>query len=323
MGHVVARPVARVWTVITMVALALGAGAACEQPMNPVGCDNLGPGDFQCSIGNRTYMLHVPANLANPAPLVIDAHGLGGTAAGQRGLSGWLQLSDRLGFVVIHPQGLNNRWNGTAGCCDFDAGQPGVVPVDDVLFFRMMFLRTALAGSIDTQRVIATGFSNGGAIVHRIGCEAADVFSAIAPVAFSLGISDQDTQATPAQTAAACRPAKPITMIQTHGTADAVVSFTNGVVGCLGAPQSLVAWSLVNGCTNATGAARNVPPNVSCETRTAGCVGGSSATLCSVAGSNHNAYTPVRQQTGMSIPEIVYPRILQGIQAQLAAGNRR
>jgi polyhydroxybutyrate depolymerase len=307
---------------IVLVALALGVGTACEPVMTPAGCDNLQPGDFTCSIGTRTYLLHVPANLTRPAPLIIDAHGLGGTAQGQKSLSGWVPLSDRMGFVVIQPQGVMNRWNGTAGCCD-DFGTPPNPVQDDVDFFRMIVVRTKFAGVIDAQRVIATGFSNGGAITHRIGCEAADVFAAIVPVAFSLGISDQIAQGTVAQTAAACRPAKPITMMQFHGTADTTVPFATGVVGCLGAPQSLVAWSLVNGCTDATGVARNVPPNVSCEHRTAGCAGGSSAMLCAVAGSGHNAYTPVRQQTAMSIPEIAYPRILQGIAAQLAAGNRR
>ena len=314
------RSMATRWTL--MVGLALGAGMAC-QPMMPgggggvPGCDDLAAGDFQCAIGGRTYLLHVPQRLSSPAPLVVDSHGLGGSAMGQRGLSGWLQLSDQRGFVVIHPQGANNSFNGTGGCCAFQGA------MDDVGLFRMIVARTVAAGGgrIDLQRVIATGFSNGGAITHRLGCEAADVFTALAPVAFSLG--GPGGPGNTAQVAAACRPAKPITMLQTHGTADTVADFNNGVLQSLPAPQSLIAWTMVNRCTNAPGTMFSVPTNVSCELRTAGCAGGSQVALCRVQGSGHNAYPPVRQATGMSIPEIIYPRLLTAIAAQIAAGNSR
>ena len=282
---------------------------------NPVGCDNLGPGDFMCTLQNRMYMLHVPASVSSPAPLVFDSHGLGGTAAGQRRLSGFLELSDRVGFVVIHAQGLNNSWNGTGNCCQFPP------MTDDVAFFRAMVTRTKAAGNIDAQRVISTGFSNGGAISHRLACEAADVFAAIAPVAFSLGITSQPAT-SPQVVANACTPSQPITMFQTHGTADTVADFTNGVLNSLGAQDSFEAWTLVDRCNTNPGRVFGLPPNTICETRTAGCAGGAQVSLCAVNMAPHNAY-PTFRQTGMTIPEAVYPRVLQAIQSQLDAGNRR
>ena len=80
---------------------------------------------------------------------------------------------------------------------------------------------------------------------------------------------------------------------------------------------------MVSGCANAPGTMFSVPSNVSCELRTAGCAGGSQVTLCRVQGAGHNAYPPVRQQTGMSIPEVIYPSLLTAIAAQIAAGNSR
>ena len=308
---------------IILVGLAVSVGAACQPGMGPVGvpgCDDLAAGDFECMIGTRMYLLHVPANLASPAPFVIDSHGLGSTAAGQRRLSGWLQLSDQQGFVVAHPQGVGNSFNGTGGCCTFNNA------MDDVGFFRLIVGRALVAGAgrIDPQRVIATGFSNGGAISHRIACEAADMFAAIAPVAFSLGTPTIMATPPPADVVAAgCKPSKPITMMQTHGTADTVADFNLGVLGALPAPASLEAWTMVNRCSSATGAMFSVPPNVNCELRSAACAGGSQVSLCRVEGSQHNAFTPVLQQTGMSIPQIIYPRLLTAIQSQLNAGNSR
>lgn len=61
-------------------------------------------------------------------PLVVDMHGLFSNGAQQAVFSGWRQLSDAEGFLVVHPDGIANRWN--AGTC---CGNPNL---DDVGFLR-------------------------------------------------------------------------------------------------------------------------------------------------------------------------------------------
>ncbi len=63
----------------------------------------------------RRYLLHVPANYHpdRPAPLVISIHGFVQWPAHQARLSGWNQLADREGFLVVYPRGTGCllRWN--------------------------------------------------------------------------------------------------------------------------------------------------------------------------------------------------------------------
>jgi polyhydroxybutyrate depolymerase len=87
--------------------------------------------------------------------------------------------------------------------------------VDDVAFLRALVAHVRSIVTIDDRRVYAAGFSNGAMLAHRLGCDAADAFAAIAPVAGALGVSD-------------CRPSQPLPVIIFHGTADERVRYEGG-----------------------------------------------------------------------------------------------
>src|SRR5262245_45824862 len=95
----------------------------------------LGPGGHSRSIDvggiARSYLVHVPPGYssATSVPLVIDFHGLTSPAAVQAAISGFRTLSDTAGFIVVHPQGVGNAWNGGI-CCSSAA--------DDVAFTRAL-----------------------------------------------------------------------------------------------------------------------------------------------------------------------------------------
>ena len=63
----------------------------------------------------RTYHIHIPASYdkANPIPLLIVLHGGGGTGEGMVNLSqgGFNKLSDKEGFIVVYPDGIEKHWN--------------------------------------------------------------------------------------------------------------------------------------------------------------------------------------------------------------------
>lgn len=178
--------------------------------------------DFEESINvdgrARTFLVHVPADLdkRRDVPLVVVFHGGGGNAANAARMSGMSEKADLGQFIVAYPNGTGRgsigmlTWN-TWSCC----GPALDRKVDDVKFVRAMVRALSQQHAIDPKRVYATGMSNGGMMAYRVGCEAADVFAAIAPVAGAL-----DTES--------CGPAEPVSAIIFHGLADRHVRYAGG-----------------------------------------------------------------------------------------------
>lgn len=230
-----------------------------------------GPGTFTREIQFdgllRTFYVHVPAPYtgATPVPLVLDFHGLTSSGTAQANLSGFVELSETRGFIVVHPEGFGSSWNGGI-CC----GQAQSAGLDDVGLAVAIVDYVAAHWNVDRARVYATGLSNGGALTHRIGCEAANVFAAIAPVSFPLGVVPLT----------ACQPSRPISVIYFHGLGDFLVPYNGGIFAS--AQESFAYWAQVNGCTGTavvtlqTGKSR-------CVTF-ASCTGEVEVTLCSIDG---------------------------------------
>ena len=172
------------------------------------------------SIGGiaRSYYVHLPHGVkpVKPAPLVVVFHGGGGNAANAGRMSGMSAKADREHFIVAYPNGSGRlghtllTWN-TWVCCGYALDSRA----DDVAFVRAMVEAIERDYAVDRSRVYATGLSNGGMMTYRVGCELADVFAAIAPVAGALNTGD-------------CRPASPLSVIVFHGTADRHILFDGG-----------------------------------------------------------------------------------------------
>lgn len=168
----------------------------------------------------RTYHLYVPPNLApgKAAPLLVALHGGTGWGTQFEQSSGFDQLADRYGFLVVYPDGIGvgrrdaalRTWNG-GGCCGPAARQQ----VDDVAFIRQLVAQLQQEHAIDPARVFAAGHSNGGILAYRLACEASDVFAAIGVQSSSLEIDH-------------CRPSRAVSVIHIHGTADRNVPIDGG-----------------------------------------------------------------------------------------------
>ena len=114
-------------------------------------------------------------------------------------------LADREHFIVAYPQAFERSW--ADGRNDTSAEKQGV---DDVGFAKAVIEDITTKQTLDRSRVFATGLSNGAIFIHRLACEAADTFAAIAPV---LG-------AVAKITAASCRPRLPVAVVAVQGRAD-------------------------------------------------------------------------------------------------------
>jgi polyhydroxybutyrate depolymerase len=244
--------------VLALCALALGttsAGAA------------LTPGDSRRDLPfgglPRTYLLHVPPGYdgSKPVPLVVDIHGWSSNADQQRALSGMRTLSNAIGFLVAYPEGVNAAWNAKI-CC----GNPNV---DDVGFIRAVVADVAAAGNVDSRRVYATGLSNGGAMSHRLACDAADLFAAAAPMAFPLAYNPST----------GCQPSRSIPVLTVMGITDMLVRYDGTAFGS--APATFAYWHDVDACTAGTPEVREDKGKSRCEFYTE-CANGVQVGLCSV-----------------------------------------
>src|SRR5688572_16861034 len=151
----------------------------------------------------RQYVLYVPA--ASNGSLVLAFHGGGQVAAQMQQTTGLDALADREHFVVAYPEAVQRSWNDGGNYSDAERQA-----VDDVDFAKAVVADVARTHAIDRTRVFATGLSNGGVFTHRLACEAADTFAAIAPVIATIATG----------VAASCRPSAPVGVVSIVGIAD-------------------------------------------------------------------------------------------------------
>ena len=211
----------------------------------------------------RQYLLHVPASYdgSTAVPLVLDHHGYCSNAVQQKFISGMVAVSDREGFLLAHPDGIDNAWD--AGLCC-----PGGTP-DDVGFIRAVVAAISAEGNIDASRIYATGLSNGGAISQRLACEAADLFAASAPLAFPV----------PARPLSECRPSRPMPVLTFMGLVDVLVEYNGGLFPS--AAETFDYWHDLNNCTGTTPDVLVTQGDSRCETYTQ-CASGVETGLCSI-----------------------------------------
>lgn len=161
----------------------------------------------------REYIIYIPDNYTgnDAVPLLLNFHGLGGSAAGQMVNGDFRPISDTAGFIIVHPQGtlMNgiSHWN----VGNFTGGST----VDDVGFTDVLIDSVSDEYNIDTLRVYSTGMSNGGFMSFLLACQLSEKITAIASVTGSM---------TP-QTYTWCNPLRPSPIMQIHGTSDFIVPY--------------------------------------------------------------------------------------------------
>ena len=228
----------------------------------------------------RTYALHVPAGVQRPTGLVVNLHAAGATGQDQAALTHYDAVADAHGFVVVYPDGVDLSWADGRG-----ASLPDRQGIDDVGFITALVGMLVTDFGIDPGRVFATGLSAGAFMANRLACERADVFAAIAPVAGTLGVN------------VGCNPSRPVSVLETHGTADPVVPYGGGTMTGRGGDSSVLPaqamvdrWRQVDGCQDVP--AQAVLPNTGDGTVTtrftsSACSPGTSVVSIRVDGGGH------------------------------------
>lgn len=195
------------------------------------------------TLGGRTrhWVVHLPNGYraGHPLPLVLAFHGHGSSPENMQRLTQLDGASDRMGFIVAYPEGVDHAW---AAGVNSPADRAGV---NDVAFTNMLLDRLQQQYSIDGKRVVLTGFSNGAHLVQWLGCKLASRLYAIVPVSGTLAASLEP----------ACHPARPLTVVAFHGTDDPIDPYAGGPIHMPGGgavmpvDATLAFWAKQDGCS--------------------------------------------------------------------------
>lgn len=216
-----------------------------------------GPGGYTVQVTqagiDRAYGVYIPeayADAEESVPLVIVMHGASGNGLITEQHTGFSALADEHGFIVAYPDGVNGFWN------DGRPVDPRINPdISDSIYIAGMinFLKTKL--SIDLTRVYLTGYSMGGMMSIRGGCELSDQIAAFASVASTM----------PEYANVFCENSPPIPAMFLIGTDDQSIPW-GGVPrqgsGYLSALNTVAYWAAHNSCNEA---AQSFLPNTDTE----------------------------------------------------------
>lgn len=210
----------------------LAVGYAADPAHEP--CPALAPGDHVLTIataaGNREVRVHVPPGAYQPRPLVLALHGAGETGGEFAQDTGFSRLADREHFLVAYPSasGPHAFWN-------MSGHVPGAP--DDVEALERSLDALESSACVDAARVFATGVSNGGGMAARLACELSERLAGVATVAGGYS-------ALPP-----CHPARPLPVLEIHGTGDQVVPYGGKPPDYLGSvARWLAMWRRIDGC---------------------------------------------------------------------------
>jgi polyhydroxybutyrate depolymerase len=209
-------------------------------------------------------ILRVPAQVRHQrAPLVIALHFASGTGALMEQSTRLTGEARRRGFAVAYPTASSdNFWAG--------AGEVGAVMKTLAAVQRV--------ACIDPRRVYLVGTSNGGGMASDLGCAQAKRFAAM--VLFAPAVGDIGD----------CHPARPLPVLEIHGTADPIVPYAQGA-------SFIAAWARLNGC-GAT-PRRSAPKPKVARQRWPGCRGGAAVEHLRLQGARHIELLPEMRAAGI------------------------
>ena len=149
---------------------------------------------------HRTAVIFVPKSGHLPEsgwPLVMMLHGAGGSAKNVIESTGWAELGEREGIVMVFPNGTpknekrsesffgnQQTWN-SGGKESLAAGESSATAkeINDVGFLSELIERVRKEVMIDPNRIFVAGHSNGAGMAYRFAFERAGTVAAVGVVA--------------------------------------------------------------------------------------------------------------------------------------------
>lgn len=242
----------------------------------------LGPGNHAITIKvgdrHRSFILYIPPNppVAH-RPLVLVFHGADSTAAQTERDTDFEPVAARDGEVLAFLQGYGDTWNESAGHTPAARAH-----VNDVAFTAAVIAAVGRLVDFDHAHVVAAGVSNGALMVEDLGCKLSGSLALIVPVEGELPVS----------VARSCAPARPISVLEVHGTADTAIPYGGGPFAGVGggttvlsAPGSVARWAALDRCARTPRVTRPAP-SIRLTTYTR-CAKHATVTLRTIVGGGH------------------------------------
>ncbi|KAI5891007.1 carbohydrate esterase family 1 protein [Schizophyllum commune H4-8] len=168
----------------------------------------------------RKYLVHLPDDYDadSSSPVVLSFHGVAGNSFGQEGDSQLSYHRQRLadkGIIAVYPQGLDGKGGGAS----WDGAPYAESDADDIDFVHAILDELSDNLCVDTSRIYASGFSNGGGFTHLLACTPS-INKRVA--AFGMASGAYYPASHPGSK---CDPGRKVPVLLTHGDGDPTVHF--------------------------------------------------------------------------------------------------
>ena len=136
--------------------------------------------DTDCRVGDRTYRIAMPEGHDGTTPVgaVLWSHGYRGSAKGVMRNGSLKRMVHAQGMALIGMQGVNGSWDLPKGPRTMNS-----TGAAEFAYFEAVIEDAAGRFAIDTNRLVASGFSAGGMMVWNLACKRPDLFAGFVPYA--------------------------------------------------------------------------------------------------------------------------------------------
>mgnify|MGYP003294339098 FL=1 len=229
------------------------------------------------------YWLYIPKNMAENAPLLMVFHGYGSKDIPSIKY-GFHPVADKHGFAICYPRGPKDFKGKHYWSVGYQFHIDNGAERDDVGFAVKLAKYLQKRYNLSTNNLFATGHSNGGAMCYMLAYQAADTFTAVAPMSGHIMECRYRT----------LKPKRAIPLMEVHGTEDKLSRWNgdpynnDGWGADIAIPCAVGLWAAVNRCTHEQREVLPLIKNKVIAHRYVGGTDGNQVWLYEVVGGKHN-----------------------------------
>ncbi len=175
----------------------------------------------------REYYISLPKNTSKPVPLIINFHGFLDRAINQKEFSQMDNYAHQNGVGVVYPEGVKRSWN---------VGKAILNNENDIGFVNALIDSVSSKYNIDSDRIYACGFSNGGTFSYELICSMSNKIAAFGSVGGNFSINEKRV----------CNIDREIPLIHIHGTKDRLQKYNKSDRDFLSTIESVNYWAKYN-----------------------------------------------------------------------------
>ena len=192
--------------------------------------DRMAPKKEIINIDDRTreYYVSLPQDTSKPFPLIINFHGFKSHAIDQQGFSQMDNYAHQNGVGIVYPEGIKRSWN--VGHKRMKNNE------NDIGFVNALIDSVSSKYNIDSDRIYACGFSNGGTFSYELICGLSNKIAAFGSVGGNFSINEKRV----------CNIDREIPLIHIHGTKDRLQKYNKSDRYFLSTIESFNFWVKYN-----------------------------------------------------------------------------